>query len=81
MIATERWYVTEAGDEVVRHGDPRARRLLVAAGSYLDDATARKFGILEESKASYQEKAMEAAPENKALEMSAPKPKRKPTKK
>lgn len=68
MIAKERWYLTPES-VAVREGHPDARRLLVAAGAEIPDAEARKYGILEETKASYEAKMVSGPAENKALEM------------
>lgn len=71
MRVHERLYWTEDRSRIVREGDPAAVYLLAIPGDDIDDELAAANGITAEpvSKASYQAKAMEAAPENKAVEM------------
>lgn len=70
FISEKRLYRT-ADDRVVEEGDPAAAFLLVGEGGTLDDETARRYGLIAESKepaktkAPADNKAVSKAPANK----------------
>jgi hypothetical protein len=49
FISDRRLYLNSARSRVVEESDPGAAFLLVGAGGSLDDATARKYGLIKDA--------------------------------
>lgn len=67
-----RWtlYLTADGTRLVELGHAEAVKLYCSRGDWVDEEELARLGwVRPDTKASYQAKAMEAAPENKAVEM------------
>lgn len=77
IIIRQTLYLTADGSRVVELGHVDAAKLYCTRGDWVDEEELARLGWTRpETKASYQAKAMEAAPENKALEMPARQPRR-----
>ncbi len=78
MIPKHTWYLTTTRMRAVPQDDPDAYFLFVRAGDEIDDAMAEKYDLPAlEAHMAASTKAVEAAPENKAVIMP-PKVKQKP---
>jgi len=70
MICRQTWYLSTSQMEAVPENDPTAFFLLVKAGDSIPDALAAKYNLEAlEAQMAVDTKAVEAAPENKAVSM------------
>ena len=77
IVIRQTLYLTADGTRLVEPDDPEADRLFCKRGDAVSEEALERLGWKRpETKASYQAKAMEAAPENKAVEMPPPQAKR-----
>jgi hypothetical protein len=66
MKATKRLFVNADKSKIVEEGSADAAFLLVGEGQEISDEDAEKYGLLDVSRET-EEKAIESAPENKAV--------------